>query len=47
MSDQVTRRLLLVEDDPPLSRVYCEYLRDEPVEIVSVGPDREQTVFVK
>ena len=41
MSDQVTRRLLLVEDDPPLSRVYCEYLRDEPVEIVSVDTGRK------
>jgi len=41
MSDQVTHRVLLVEDDPPLARVYCEYLRDEPMEIVSVDTGKK------
>ena len=34
MKTEVTKRILLVEDDPPLARVYCEYLRGEPFEVV-------------
>jgi len=34
MTGPKTQRLLLVEDDPPLARVYQEYLKSEPYEIV-------------
>ncbi|MEQ9683485.1 MAG: sigma-54 dependent transcriptional regulator [Rhodospirillales bacterium] len=34
MSNPKMQRLLLVEDDPPLARVYQEYLKPEPYEVV-------------
>ncbi|PIW27452.1 MAG: sigma-54-dependent Fis family transcriptional regulator [Rhodospirillales bacterium CG15_BIG_FIL_POST_REV_8_21_14_020_66_15] len=34
MSAPTVRRLLLVEDDPPLARVYQEYLKSEPYDVV-------------
>jgi two-component system repressor protein LuxO len=36
MSNPKVQRLLLVEDDPPLARVYQEYLKSEPYEVVHV-----------
>jgi len=35
------QRLLLVEDDPPLARVYQEYLRSEPYEVVHAETGKE------
>ena len=34
MPNSMIQRLLLVEDDPPLARVYQEYLKSEPYEVV-------------
>lgn len=34
--NQINQTLLLVEDDPPLARVYEEYLRNEPYDITHV-----------
>lgn len=34
MPKSTSKRLLLVEDDPPLARVYQEYLKGEPYEVV-------------
>ena len=41
MASPATQRLLLVEDDPPLARVYQEYLKGEPFEVVHVDTGKQ------
>lgn len=41
MSEQGSERILLIEDDPPLARVYQEYLRDEPYEVVHLDTGKK------
>ena len=41
MTTASTRRLLLVEDDPPLIRLYQEYLTSEPYEVTAVETGKE------
>ena len=41
MPSSATQRLLLVEDDPPLARVYQEYLKGEPFEVVHVDTGKQ------
>jgi two-component system repressor protein LuxO len=41
MASPKTQRLLLVEDDPPLARVYQEYLKSEPYEVIHAETGKE------
>lgn len=41
MASSKTQRLLLVEDDPPLARVYQEYLKSEPYEVIHAETGKE------
>ncbi|HBT40565.1 MAG TPA: sigma-54-dependent Fis family transcriptional regulator, partial [Rhodospirillaceae bacterium] len=41
MTSSKTQRLLLVEDDPPLARVYQEYLKSEPYEVIHAETGKE------
>ena len=41
MSLTKQQEILLIEDDPPLARVYELYLKEEPYQVVHVGTGKE------